>query len=266
MLYSSARTIEEAHRNIQSDLSKLSNWCRLNRLTLNASKTKSMIFGTKRFTGSRTPPPLYAEQDEIRYTVCYKYLGVTLDNNLNFQSHVNQVHKLAAHKIFILSKIRPYITVNAAIRVYKTKILPYFDQGDLFYMGSHLKSTDKLQKLQNRALRICLNSGPRNSRNTLHVQAEIPLLEFRRISHLRNYMYKRKENPVYIENAQVNTRRHDAVMVKSVQANYTLVERSIFCKGAKEWNNLDLNQRNIPTFERFKAFQKRWLKSTIHSA
>ena len=75
---------------------------------------------------------------------CYKYLGVTLDNNLNFQSHVNQIHKLAAHKIFILSKIRPYITVNAAIRVYKTKILPYFDQGDLFYMGSHLKSTDKL--------------------------------------------------------------------------------------------------------------------------
>ena len=87
-------------------------------------------------------------------------------------------------------------------------------------------TSDKLQKLQNRALRICLNTGPRNSRNTLHVQAEIPLLEFRRISHLRNYMYKRKENPVYIENAQVNTRRHDAVMVKSVKANYTLVERS----------------------------------------
>ena len=136
-----------------------------------------MIFGTKRFTRSRTLPPLYAEQDEIRYTDCYKYLGVTLDNNLNFQAHVNQVHKLAAHKIFILSKIRPYITVKAAIRVYKTKILPYFDQGDLSYMGSHLKSTDKLQKLQNRALRICLNTGPRNSRNTLHVQAEIPLLE-----------------------------------------------------------------------------------------
>ena len=79
-------------------------------------------------------------------------------------------------------------------------------------------------------------------------------------------MYKRKETPVYIENAQVNTRRHDAVMVKSVKANYTLVERSIFCKGAKEWNSLDLNQRNIPTFERFKAFQKWWLKSTIHLA
>ena len=67
--------------------------------------------------------------------------------------------------------------IPAAIRVYKTKILPYFDQGDLSYMGSHLKSTDKLQKLQNRALRICLNTGPRNSRNTLHVQVEIPLLE-----------------------------------------------------------------------------------------
>ena len=40
-------------------------------------------------------------------------------------------------------------------------------------------------------------------------------------------------------------------------------ERSIYFKGAREWNNLDINTRNIPTLALFKQHQKCWLKSTV---
>ena len=145
-------------------------WCSRNRLTVNAHKTKSMVFGTKRFISQRKLPSLFISDEEIKYT----------------DQYMNHVYQLASHKIYLLSKIRQYVNANAALSIYKTKILPYFDLGDIFYLGSHQKSTVKLQRLQNRALQVCIGAAPRTSTNALHVLAQVPLLEHRRLSHLRN--------------------------------------------------------------------------------
>ena len=37
----------------------------------------------------------------------------------------------------------------------KPHIVPYFDYGDIFIVGTNQKTKDKLQKLQNQALRTC---------------------------------------------------------------------------------------------------------------
>ena len=47
--------------------------------------------------------------------------------------------------------------VLMALTIYKSKIMPYFDYGDIFLMGVQVKTSDTLQKLQNRALRLILN-------------------------------------------------------------------------------------------------------------
>ena len=60
------------------------------------------------------------------------------------------------------------------------------------------------------------------------------------------------------------TRAHDAVRFKMELAKSKTFERSIYYKGAKEWNSLDSSTRNIPTSLDFKRNQKNWLRSTIH--
>ena len=158
-------------------------------------------------------------QEQIHNGENYQYLGVTLDHNLNFAKLANIIFSLASHKFYLLTKIRNLLTKHMALSIYKTKILPYFDYGDIFYMDTHVRATDKLQKLHNRALRICLRSEPMASQDSLHRQAGLPLLENRRRAHLRNCMYKRKGNHIYI-----------------------------YYKGAREWNGLDVNTRNTPTY------------------
>ena len=74
-------------------------------------------------------------------------LGVTLDRGLNFELHLKNVYNLAAHKIYFLGKIRPYLT--------------YIDYGDILYHKIHKQAINKIQRLQNRALRICLKSPAR---------------------------------------------------------------------------------------------------------
>ena len=60
------------------------------------------------------------------------------------------------------------------------------------------------------------------------------------------------------------TRAHDAVRFKMELAKSKTFERSIYYKGAKEWNSLDSSTRNIPTSLDFKRNQKNWLRTTIH--
>ena len=263
VVYTSAESINETHIKLQSDLANIDVWCRRNQLTVNTSKTKCMLFGSKRFLDVRMLPKITLSGNIIQFVENFKYLGVILDNKLNFRLHAQNIYKLASHKIYVLLKIRPYITEKVASRIYKTKILPYIDYGDIFYMSTTNEVLDKLDKLQYRALRICLGTTYRTPRVELIQRTQIPLLKYRRMAHLRNFMYKRSWDQQYIVSVPGRTRVYDGVTMKTFRANFTSVERSIAWKGAREWNRLEPHLRNVQPLEHFKYLQKCWMKSTI---
>ena len=63
-------------------------------------------------------------------------------------------------------------------------------------------------------------------------------------------MYKWKESPQYINNAEGKTRCFDARIIR------TSVERSVYCQGARAWDSLPPTERNLPCYEVFKYHQK----------
>ena len=56
-------------------------------------------------------------------------------------------------KNLIAKKIRYYMRES---KVFKSMVKPYFDYGNIIFMGGSKVQLHKLQRLQNRALRICL--------------------------------------------------------------------------------------------------------------
>ena len=154
VIYRDALEIEEAQIKLATDLAKIDIWYTENQLTINKSKTKCMLFGSKKVVNVNLLPTIKIANEQIQYVDSYKYLGVTLDQSLNFNLHVQNTYKISSHKVYLLSRIRPYITKDAALNVYKSKICPYMDYGDILYMGTFAPILDKLQKLQFRAIRI----------------------------------------------------------------------------------------------------------------
>ena len=116
---------------------------------------------------------VYLGQMEVEVVNHYRYLGVILDSNMTFHQHIGNVFKLVAHKLFLLQKCRGFLTQEIALRIYKTKVLPYFDYCDVIYSGVANTLLTKLQRLQNRGLRICLKSPPRESTLRLHLYAQV---------------------------------------------------------------------------------------------
>ena len=106
----------------------LSRWCSVNKLSLNAAKTKLMTFGTRqRVKKCKDVKVSTGGGASLQIVPTYKYLGFTLDSTLSLNSHVNNVTKMVAYKINLLAKIRKYLTDNVALKIYKSMILPYFD-------------------------------------------------------------------------------------------------------------------------------------------
>ena len=163
-----------------------------NKLSINIKKTKSMIVGTRSMVKNHAiVPKLKISNTPLDFAYQYKYLWVTIDEILSFNAHLNNTIKLVSHNIFLLHKIKFYITDDAAIKIYKSMIIPYLDYGDIFIMNASSIQVKKLQTLENRALKIC-HSIPNMPIIMLHQSVQIPKLIPRRETPLRNVMYKNK--------------------------------------------------------------------------
>ena len=107
-------------------------------------------------------------------------------------------------------------------------IMPYIDYGDIFFMNSNLNQFNKLQTLQNRALRICFKTRPKVPTDMLHQSAQIPKLDARRETHLLNFMYKNKSNVNILNNRNIPTRLHDAPVFITIKPTCEKYKANVF--------------------------------------
>ena len=82
---------DELQISLQFDLQTVAYWMRENRLSLNASKTKFMMLGSKPHLARAKQFTLSVNGEIIQVVNNFKYLGMTLDNHLQFDTHIDKV-------------------------------------------------------------------------------------------------------------------------------------------------------------------------------
>ena len=165
-------------------------WCRTNHVNLNIGKTKLCNYGSRTILNNNNMLLTLNGQDLICVNQ-YKYLGVHLDDTMTLSANYNNIFKKFSHKIFQLGKIKNYLHTKTRILVYKQTVLPLVEYVSFLLFFNGKTNTDKLQRLQNRALRLCYDViDPKTvSTNDLHTRAHLNYLGERRELHLLNLMY-----------------------------------------------------------------------------
>ena len=110
--------------------------------------------------------------------------------------------KVILYKMTLLAKLKKYLKNDSALQIYKSMSLPYFDYADVIFDKANLKDIDKLQTLQNKCLRICTGRDKRFDTERAHKLANLPFLKDRRTAHVRNFMFKRKNNKALLNNRE----------------------------------------------------------------
>ena len=152
-----ASSLPELESALNAELAYLHEWLNVNKLSLNIAKTELMLIGSRqRLSATTTGHSLTVqikghEIDRVPHT---KSLGVHIDQNLSWSKHVNETAKIVSSGIGALKRLRPFICEDTAILLYRALIEPYFDYCCPVWDGLSNELADKLQKLQNRAIRV----------------------------------------------------------------------------------------------------------------
>ena len=258
VLYFSSNNLNQARLTVQADLNELSNWCSKNKLTINCKKTKYCVYGMRSVVRkSKTVDMIISLNGILLERVCsYKYLGFILDDQLNFNKHMNEMISTVSHKLYLLAKIRRYLSKQACILVFKTMVLSILEYGDIIYAGSTKTNMDKLDKIFYRGLRICDATNTFVSKDQLNNDCNIVRLEKRRDVHLLLFMHKQSHINELLKQSNVRTRLHTAPVFKTYKPNNEKARQNVLYRGANVWNLLPPLDRNL-NFNEFKAKVKR---------
>ena len=256
VLYQSGINGETAAGKLQQSVNLFAGWCEKNSLTINTSKTKVMAFGSRKKVKNAKKMVIKLGAERLKLVPSYKYLGMILDSTLNYNLHVSQVMRTVLHKLLLLSKIKRYLKDDAALCIYKSMLLPYFDYADVIFDRALHKDKEKLQRLQSKCLKVCMGKNRRFRTDVIHKLANVPFLKDRRAAHVLNFMYIRKGNVRLLNNREIRTRAHDAPLFEVSIPRCKSFKCSIGYFGAVSWNNLSPDVRNTPNYLAFKHVQK----------
>ena len=263
VLYVSGKDLNVLSGRLTRALDGFSSWSSRNKLTINESKTKIMVFSSLKKKKMLDKPRIYLNGNILKVVPTYKYLGVTLDEELSLESHVRTLINNTRFKSILLYKLKDCMSDKSLLRIYISHVLSAIDYCDILYVGAKGGSLEELQRLQNKCLKTCFSRHILTPTDLIHALAELPTLSNRRVFHTRTHAFKRARNPDFLKKNVRVTRQSSAPVLAYSIIKCASYEHSPEVICAQEWNALLPEIRNIDEFDIFKSKMKLKLSATI---
>ncbi|CAG5085054.1 Protein of unknown function [Cotesia congregata] len=130
-------------------IGRIVDWCKLNCLRLNASKTKSIIIGSRIKVSSDvclSAENIVVAGSVIPYVKTVKYLGVVIDNTLSWEHQVTKMCNQAMSSLAQLKISNEVFNRQLRIKLVTTIIFPIFDYCCAAFTNMSKKLQMRLQK------------------------------------------------------------------------------------------------------------------------
>ena len=231
-------------------------------LCLNTSKTKILVFIPPSLKDTIKIEGSFINNNCIRFVQSANNLGVILDNELSFNSHVNKVVQSCFSIIRRLSKIKAYLTAKQLQVAISALIFSKLDYCNSLYFGSNTLLLKKLQSVQNAAARLLLGRNQRircisdfiRNHHWLKIKERIV---FKISTIVHKCMYGSAPHAIKNLLTNVHSRRH--TMLEQYKPNTNYGKRCFRRVAPKIWNTLPENLRCERNVERFKGLLKTYL-------
>ena len=141
---------EELKVSLEKDAQRAISWFDNNYMDANSDKFQCISLD--RF--GRPPISISIEGNTIPSSDNIKVLGVTLDSSLKYDTHISNLCSKASIQINAMKRIGKYLNTDCRISMYKSFISSNFSYCPVSWMFCGKQNSDKLDKLQERALRF----------------------------------------------------------------------------------------------------------------
>ena len=235
----------QLNKMINEDLNILSDWFLANKLHLNESKTKYIIFHTPH----NKPPQDFTislNNTVLERVQTTKFLGVYIQENLTWNTHTNYIANKISKTNGILARLKRKIPRCYLQIIFNSLLMSHILYGISVWGGSPRKCLERLIVLQKKAIRHVFNAKYNSHTNPLFYQSRCLQLTDAYKLQCSKMGHKRKMNTLPAYHASRlkfnhelrlnNTRQDDCIAL--IKPNSLLKINSFNLKVGNAWNNI----------------------------
>lgn len=253
---------------MNNELKKLKAWFDYNKLSLNTSKTKFMLFGNHRVN---MQVQIEIDGVEIERVHENRFLGVVMDDKLSWKSHIKHVQSKVSKSIAVINKVKHILDYKSLHTLYCSLVLPYFMYCAEVWGNNYKTTLKSLITLQKKAVRTIHKVGYREHIHQLFLKSR--LLKFLDIVSYQTaiIMHKARNNQLP-ENIQslfcnreggYNLRGEDNFKILSRRTNIKSFCVSVI--GVSIWNSLSEEMKKCSSENKFKKMYKMMIFGRYHN-
>ena len=243
-------------------LQELKRFMALNHLKLNDTKTEIIVFGSQKFKQQVTLHGTFLQSGEcIRFADSVKYLGCVFDSFLSLDNQLQKITSVSYLHLRKISSIRNKVSKPNLEALVHAFISSQLDYCNILYVNLPKKSLNRLQKLQNAAIRIIFNVRSRHPVSSFYAQLHWLNVEQRVIFKCLLLVFKtiHGQAPNTMNN-MISVRNNDNLLLQDMYYNNSkLGKRAFIYYASRYWNILPLAIRRASTVAHFKTSLKSYL-------
>ena len=126
-------------------------WCEVNHLQLNMTKTKELVVDLRRDKAPVTPVSIRGVS--VDTVEDYKYLGVYIDNKLDWAKNTDALYRKGQSRLYFLRRLRSFNICRTMLRIFYESVVASAILYAVACWGSRLRASDanRLNKLIRKA-------------------------------------------------------------------------------------------------------------------
>ena len=270
-LHAADKDITTISSELQLALGEVSKWCLVNDMVINPSKTESMVITTRQ-KHQLEPLLLDITVDciPVQQVNHHKLLGVTVDNCLSWQNHVEVTSKHLSRHLYVLSQLKHITDEFTRKMFYEAHIKSHIDYASTLWDGCSENLFKKLCSLHRRSAKL-INPDPLlTTDQKLRSLDMLPLKEHLLLNKsIFMYKYFSGALPLYlngllpkIKQSLYATSRCSLTMPLP---RIDLIKTSLCYSGGTLWESLPTDVQRARSLRMFKTLSYRYFCDNVQS-
>ena len=244
---------------IANDMLCLDSWLRVNRLSLNIAKSNYMVLSNR---GNVADYNIMIRGIPLNRVNEQKFLGVTIDHNLLFKTHINTICGRVSHGVGMMRRVKSEVPQSVLRCLFYSFVHSSYTYAVAAWGSAYPTALLRLRNLVNRGIKT-LSSG--TSRCSIDEICRINhVLDFQctynytilvkmfkiQVMNDHHYFVSKIQNQQVEHNHQTRFQSREDLIIPLFRL--TKCQNSFLFRGIKLWNSLDVQIRRIESLSLFK--------------